>query len=71
MVGSQVKVLFEKPGREAGQMVGKSEYLHAVHVADPGLAVGDLRRVLVGDQAEAELGAGRGRQHGLNGRSAG
>ncbi|MCG6882797.1 MAG: tRNA (N6-isopentenyl adenosine(37)-C2)-methylthiotransferase MiaB, partial [Silicimonas sp.] len=31
MVGREVRVLFEKPGREAGQMVGKSEYLHAVH----------------------------------------
>ncbi len=30
MVGRQVKVLFEKPGREPGQLIGKSEYLHAV-----------------------------------------
>ncbi|WP_224813586.1 tRNA (N6-isopentenyl adenosine(37)-C2)-methylthiotransferase MiaB [Hasllibacter sp. MH4015] len=35
MVGRRVHVLFEKPGREAGQMVGKSEYLHAVHVDGP------------------------------------
>ena len=33
MVGREVSVLFEKPGRLPGQMVGKSEYLHAVHVA--------------------------------------
>ena len=32
MVGRTVQVLFEKPGRLDGQMVGKSEYLHAVHV---------------------------------------
>jgi hypothetical protein len=32
MVGREVSVLFEKPGRMPGQMVGKSEYLHAVHV---------------------------------------
>ncbi len=32
MVGREVSVLFEKPGRLPGQMVGKSEYLHAVHV---------------------------------------
>ncbi len=31
MVGRTVKVLFEKPGRQLGQMVGKSEYLHAVY----------------------------------------
>ena len=47
MVGREVSVLFEKPGRNPGQMVGKSEYLHAVHVADEALSVGDLRRVRV------------------------
>jgi tRNA-2-methylthio-N6-dimethylallyladenosine synthase len=39
MVGREVSVLFEKPGRMAGQMVGKSDYLQAVHVktdAPPG-----------------------------------
>jgi len=35
MVGRIVKVLFEKPGRTPGQMVGKSEYLHSVHVEGP------------------------------------
>ena len=35
MVGRTVSVLFEKPGRMDGQMVGKSEYLHAVHVQGP------------------------------------
>lgn len=32
MVGKTVPVLLEKPGREEGQMVGKSPYLHAVHM---------------------------------------
>jgi len=32
MVGREVSVLLEKPGRMPGQMVGKSEHLHAVHV---------------------------------------
>ncbi|MBN2906416.1 MAG: tRNA (N6-isopentenyl adenosine(37)-C2)-methylthiotransferase MiaB [Rhodobacteraceae bacterium] len=32
MVGRTVGVLFEKPGRMPGQMVGKSDHLHAVHV---------------------------------------
>ena len=41
-----MKVLFEKPGREAGQMVGKSEYLHAVHVTGD-VAAGELRPVRV------------------------
>lgn len=32
MIGKTVSVLLEKPGRQKGQMVGKSEYLHAVHM---------------------------------------
>ncbi|MEL6958998.1 MAG: tRNA (N6-isopentenyl adenosine(37)-C2)-methylthiotransferase MiaB [Pseudomonadota bacterium] len=45
MIGKRVKVLFEKAGREAGQMIGKSEYLHAVFATAPDVAVGDLREV--------------------------
>ena len=47
MVGREVSVLFEKPGRLAGQMVGKSEYLHAVHVTAPEVSQGDLRKVRI------------------------
>jgi tRNA-2-methylthio-N6-dimethylallyladenosine synthase len=47
MVGRTVKVLFEKPGRLPGQMVGKSEYLHAVHVSDSTLASGEIAAVEV------------------------
>ena len=47
MVGRTVRVLFEKPGRQPGQMVGKSEYLHAVHVAGADIATGDLRDVRI------------------------
>jgi tRNA-2-methylthio-N6-dimethylallyladenosine synthase len=32
MVGQTLPVLLEKPGRDPGQMVGKSPYLHAVHL---------------------------------------
>jgi tRNA-2-methylthio-N6-dimethylallyladenosine synthase len=45
MVGRRVGVLFEKPGRLAGQMVGKSDHLHAVHVMGGGLRPGDLSQV--------------------------
>lgn len=59
MVGREVTVLFEKPGRIAGQMVGKSEYLHAVHIdtapggyrPDPG----DLARVRILSAASNSL----------------
>ncbi|MCW9042417.1 MAG: tRNA (N6-isopentenyl adenosine(37)-C2)-methylthiotransferase MiaB [Pseudopelagicola sp.] len=47
MVGREVGVLFEKPGRFEGQMVGKSDYLHAVHVKDTDAGIGDLRRVRI------------------------
>jgi len=42
MVGREAEVLIEKPGRQPGQMVGKSEHLHAVHMetdASPGALV--------------------------------
>ncbi|WP_415921589.1 tRNA (N6-isopentenyl adenosine(37)-C2)-methylthiotransferase MiaB [Tateyamaria sp. SN6-1] len=47
MVGRTVNVLFEKPGRLEGQMVGKSEYLHAVHVADPTLKTGEIAPIRI------------------------
>ncbi|RDC73156.1 tRNA (N6-isopentenyl adenosine(37)-C2)-methylthiotransferase MiaB [Rhodovulum sp. 12E13] len=57
MVGREAEVLIEKPGREAGQMVGKSEHLHAVHV-EADAAPGTLLRVLVTGAAPHSL-AGR------------
>jgi len=47
MVGREVNVLFEKPGRLKGQMGGKSDYLHAVHVNDCNKVAGDLARVRI------------------------
>ena len=47
MVGREVGVLFEKPGRKPGQMVGKSDHLHAVHVTSDAVGVGDLARVRI------------------------
>lgn len=47
MVGREVSVLLEKPGRLPGQMVGKSQYLHAVHVADTDLPAGTLAPVRI------------------------
>ena len=47
MVGREVGVLFEKSGRLPGQMVGKSDYLHAVHVQTDRVAPGDLARVRI------------------------
>jgi len=47
MVGREVSVLFERAGRQTGQWVGKSEYLHAVHVTSDEIQPGDLRRVRI------------------------
>src|SRR6056297_1534396 len=58
MVGGTVGVLFEKPGRLPGQMVGKSDYLHAVHVADAGREVGELAQVEIVESGANSL-AGR------------
>ncbi len=58
MVGRKVGVLFEKEGRLPGQMVGKSDYLHAVHVADAPVEVGTLAQVEIIESGANSL-AGR------------
>ena len=55
MVGRELGVLFEKPGRLPGQMVGKSDYLHAVFVEAPQARVGDLVRVRITHSAPNSL----------------
>ena len=55
MVGREVGVLFERKGRIEGQMTGKSDYLHAVHVTGD-VAVGDLRRVRITESGPNSLG---------------
>ena len=55
MVGREVKVLFEKAGREDGQMIGKSEYLHAVFAEAPVEVLGTVRRVKIVDDSSNSL----------------
>ena len=45
MIDRKVQVLFERQGRFENQLVGKSEYLHAVNVTDPTISVGELKQV--------------------------
>ncbi len=47
MVGRETCVLFEKAGRHEGQLVGKSEYLQAVHVQAPDALKGQVARVRI------------------------
>jgi tRNA-2-methylthio-N6-dimethylallyladenosine synthase len=45
--GRTLDVLFEKPGRQTGQAVGRSPYLQAVHVEGAAHLVGTIRRVTI------------------------
>ena len=56
MIGRTVGVLFEKPGRIAGQMIGKSDYLHAVHAEAPGTVLGQVMPVRIISAGTNSLG---------------
>jgi len=47
MLGRELDVLFEKPGKFEGQMMGKTGYLHAVHVKNCDLPRGAIARVRI------------------------
>ncbi len=57
MVGRDVTVLVEKQGRDPGQMLGKSEYLHAVHIDGSDAAIGDLVPVRITQAKSNSLAA--------------
>ncbi|MBT6404092.1 MAG: tRNA (N6-isopentenyl adenosine(37)-C2)-methylthiotransferase MiaB [Rhodospirillaceae bacterium] len=46
-VGRTLDVLFERPGRHPGQLVGRSPYNQAVHVATTEHQVGDIAKVAI------------------------
>ena len=56
MVGRDVHVLFEKEGRTTGQIIGKSEYLHAVFADAPLDVLGQIRRVRITHASANSLG---------------
>ncbi|HAD29356.1 MAG TPA: tRNA (N6-isopentenyl adenosine(37)-C2)-methylthiotransferase MiaB [Rhodobacteraceae bacterium] len=47
MIGKTLPVLLEKPGRMDGQMVGKSEFLHAVHMDAKPSFVGKIVQAII------------------------
>jgi len=53
--GKTLPVLFEKAGRHAGQLVGKSPYLQAVHVTAPDRMLGQIVPVKVESAARNSL----------------
>ncbi len=57
MVGRDLNVLIEKPGKFDGQMVGKSEYLHAVHIDECKAQIGDILPVRIVEAKRNSLAA--------------
>jgi tRNA-2-methylthio-N6-dimethylallyladenosine synthase len=47
--GRSFDVLFEKPGRHPGQIVGRSPYLQAVQVMGSAALIGEIRKVTITD----------------------
>jgi len=58
MVGRVLPVLFERPGRHAGQLVGRSPYLQGVHAAAPVSLLGTVADVAI-EEVHANSLAGR------------
>jgi tRNA-2-methylthio-N6-dimethylallyladenosine synthase len=59
MIGREVGVLYERAGRLPGQMAGKSDHLHAVHIPDPGGRIGELVRARITASATNSLSGER------------
>jgi len=47
MVGREMDVLFDRPGRYKGQLLGRSPFMQPVHVKAPADLMGRLARVCV------------------------
>jgi tRNA-2-methylthio-N6-dimethylallyladenosine synthase len=48
-IGRVMDVLFEKPGKYPGQLVGRSPYLQPVHVTAPMAVIGEVHPVAIND----------------------
>ena len=46
-VGCEMAVLFDRPGRHAGQLVGRSPFMQPVHATVPEAAMGSLQRLRI------------------------
>ena len=55
-VGKVLPVLFERPGRHSGQLVGRSPYLQAVHATAPDRMIGQIVPVRIESAARMSLG---------------
>lgn len=59
MIGRSLPVLLEKPGRHAGQLIGRSPYLQPVHIDGAGSRVGDMVTVRITGAGANSLSGGR------------
>jgi tRNA-2-methylthio-N6-dimethylallyladenosine synthase len=73
-LGRTFAVLFEKPGRRSGQLVGRSPYLQPVQVTAPASLIGEIAAVSIIEVASnslfGELAQARGREVALLGAGA-
>jgi tRNA-2-methylthio-N6-dimethylallyladenosine synthase len=54
-LGRTFDILFEKPGRHAGQLVGRSPYLQPVQVTAPASLLGEVATVTITEIASNSL----------------
>ena len=69
-VGRTFPVLFERPGRHAGQIVGRSPYLQPVQIDAPTLLIGEIAAVTITDVASNSLFGALAREPALAGAGA-
>jgi tRNA-2-methylthio-N6-dimethylallyladenosine synthase len=55
-IGQVLPVLFEKPGRHDGQLIGRSPYAQGVHAAAPAALIGSIADVLITEATLQSLG---------------
>ena len=55
--GAEFDIVLERPGRHEGQLIGRSPWMQAVHVAAPGRAIGEVVRVKVEKTGKNSLSA--------------
>jgi tRNA-2-methylthio-N6-dimethylallyladenosine synthase len=55
-IGQVLPVLFERPGRHDGQLVGRSPYAQGVHAAAPAALTGSIADVLITEATLQSLG---------------
>ena len=63
MIGQRMDVLFDRPGKHPGQLLGRSPWMQPVVSEDPALAIGDLAAVTItGATASSLTGVPDGRR---------